>query len=63
MQPALLIIDLQQALCHASYAACEAEALIQRINAVARRARTAAVPVIFIQHASIGGPLAHDTVG
>lgn len=49
---ALLIIDVQQALCTGEYAAHEAQALIARINGLAARCRAAGQPVILIQHES-----------
>jgi len=50
MATAVLVIDVQQALCHGPWAAWEAEVLIGRINGVNARARAAGVPVVFIQH-------------
>lgn len=50
MTTALLIIDMQQALCEGRYAAFDAAGLIQRINSVAAKARSAGLPVVLIQH-------------
>lgn len=50
MTTVVLVIDVQEALCHGPWAAWEAEALIGRINGVSARARAAGVPVVFIQH-------------
>lgn len=50
MTTAVLVIDVQNALCHGEWAAWEAEPLIERINTVTARARAAGVPVVFIQH-------------
>jgi nicotinamidase-related amidase len=63
MTIALLIIDVQQALCSGQYAAFESERVIDRINLVSRKVRTAGAHVIIIQHESQGGPLDHGTQG
>lgn len=63
MSTALLIIDVQQALCYGEYAAFEAARVIERINLVSRKARAAGAPVVVIQHESRGGPLDHGTDG
>ncbi|MDJ0781370.1 MAG: cysteine hydrolase family protein [Desulfosarcinaceae bacterium] len=47
---ALLIIDVQRRFFDSDPKAFEAEAVIARINALARRARSAGAPVIFVQH-------------
>lgn len=57
MKSALLVIDVQRGLCEGEYEAFDAAGVIQRINAVARKARAAGVPVIFIQHESMDGVL------
>lgn len=49
-KPALLIIDVQRALCAGEWAAFEIDKVIARINAVAAQARAAGAPVILIQH-------------
>jgi nicotinamidase-related amidase len=63
MTTALLIIDVQQALCSGKYKAFESERVIQRINLVSANARSAGVPVVVIQHESQGGPLDYGTDG
>ena len=63
MHPALLIIDVQQALCTGKYKAFESELVIERINSVSRKMRDAGAPVIVIQHESIDGPLDLGTDG
>jgi len=63
MPTALLIIDVQQALCAGAYAAFEAERVIDRINQVSRLARGAGAPVVIIQHEEDAGPMAHGTEG
>lgn len=57
MTSALLIIDVQHALCHGAEAAFDIAAVINRINSVSAQARAAGVPVILIQHEEADGPL------
>lgn len=59
MTTALLIIDVQEALCTGRHAMFEAARVIDRINLVARRARAVGAPVIMVQHEQDAGPLAH----
>ena len=63
MKSALLIIDVQQALCFGADAAFDIDQVIVRINAVAARARAAGVPVILIQHEDGSGPLEFRAAG
>lgn len=63
MKTALLIIDVQQALCRGEYAAWDIGRILANINAVAARARAAGAPVFLIQHDEPGGPLAADSAG
>jgi nicotinamidase-related amidase len=63
MTTALLIVDIQQALCSGQYAVFEADGVIQRINQVSRTAREAGALVVLIQHESVGGPLDYGTPG
>ncbi|CAN5143314.1 hypothetical protein BH09PSE6_BH09PSE6_11420 [soil metagenome] len=64
MKSALLVIDVQQALCEGEYAAFDIDGVIDRINALTAKARAAGTPVIFIQHEeSGGGPLTFGTEG
>lgn len=63
MSSALLIIDVQQALCFGPYWAFESKELIERINRVARQARAAGALVVLIQHEAPGRPLAYGTPG
>ena len=63
MTTALLIIDVQQALCTGEYKVFEFERVIARINEVSRKVREAGAPVIIIQHQSQGGPLDYGTDG
>lgn len=63
MTTALLIIDVQHALCSGEYEAFEFKRVIERINVVSRKAREAGAPVVVIQHEAPGGPLEHGTEG
>ncbi len=60
---ALLIIDVQRGLFDAEPRPFEADAVVQRINALADRARAAAAPVIFIQHEREASALQHGSEG
>jgi len=60
---ALLIIDMQQALCEGDGAAHDTAGVIARINTLSARARSAGVPVIWVQHEGSDGYLAHGTPG
>lgn len=55
---ALLLVDLQDALCRGRWAAFEAPALLMRLDAAAASARAAGVVVVWIQHEEAEGPLA-----
>lgn len=63
MSSALIVIDVQQGLCEGDQAGVGWQAMVARINQVARRARAAAVPVIFVQHESRSDFLAHGSDG
>lgn len=54
MNVALLIIDVQRALCSGPYEVFESRRVIDRINTVARMARNAQAPVVIIQHEDDG---------
>jgi nicotinamidase-related amidase len=58
---AVLVIDVQQGLCEGPNAAHDCAGLIERINAVTRKARAQGAPVVFIQHESRSGYLEHGT--
>ncbi|WP_298932422.1 cysteine hydrolase family protein [uncultured Ramlibacter sp.] len=60
MKSAVLVIDVQRAVCESAFAV---QAVIVRINAVLRSARAAGAPVVFIQHASSDGPLERGSPG
>ena len=55
MTTALLVIDVQQILCAGHYPAFEVGDVIERINAVAHRARAAGALVVVVQHETEGG--------
>jgi len=63
MKPALLIIDVQRVLCTGEYACFDIQNVIERINALSAKARTAGVPVVFIQHEEEEGAMRHDAEG
>lgn len=63
MNSALLIIDVQQALCSGQWAAHDIERVVDRINAVAARARATSLPVILVQHEEADGQLKYGTEG
>lgn len=63
MPTALLIIDVQQALCDGEWAVSDAPSLIDHMNVVSRAARQAGVPVVFIQHEEAAGALQHGADG
>lgn len=58
---AVLVIDMQQGLCEGEGAAHDCAGTIARINLVTGKARAAGVPVVFVQHESGPGYLAHGT--
>lgn len=62
-QTALLVIDVQQAMCAGDGAAFDIDNVIDRINALSARARAAGVPVVLVQHEEDEGPLQFDTDG
>jgi nicotinamidase-related amidase len=57
MTTALLIIDVQQAMCTGDDAAFDIDRVIDRINLIAAGARSAGLPVVLIQHQEDEGPL------
>lgn len=63
MATALLIIDVQQALCSGEYECFEIARVIDTINGLSARARAAGAPVVVIQHEETGSPLAHGAEG
>lgn len=63
MKTALLVIDVQQALCTGRWAAWDIDNVVDRINAVAARMRAAGAPVVFVQHEAPGSPLERGSDG
>ena len=63
MKTALLIIDVQQALCTGEWAAFNIGDVVDRINVVLAKARAAEATVIFIQHEEDDGPLQYGADG
>ena len=63
MTTALLIIDVQQALCTGDEAAFDIQAITQRINTLSDRARAAGMPVVLVQHDEPEGPLQRGAPG
>jgi nicotinamidase-related amidase len=63
MTTALLIIDVQQALCSGEYECFEISRVIDRINDLSARARKAGVKVVLIQHEEDGELLKHGAPG
>ena len=61
MKSALLVIDVQRILSEGRDAAFEVDQLIERINRLARSARAAGAPVIFVQHETRSEPMRHGT--
>jgi nicotinamidase-related amidase len=57
MKSALLVIDVQRGLFDKHPRPYEADVVVDRINALAARARDAGVPVVFVHHESEGGQL------
>ena len=62
MKTALLVIDVQALLCTGDEAAFDIHPVIERINAVAAKARAAGAPVFLIQHED-NGAMRHASAG
>lgn len=63
MATALLIIDVQSALCSGDHAVFESQRVVDRVNQVSEKARSAGVPVILMQHESPSGSLERGSDG
>jgi len=63
MKPALLIIDVQTGLFSTVPPPANSDAVIERINQVADRARKNGVPVILIQHERAGTAVEYGSAG
>ncbi|KPG93127.1 isochorismatase [Pseudomonas sp. RIT-PI-q] len=62
MTTALLVIDVQRALCSGEYECFNIKRVIENINSLSAKARDAGIPVIFIQHEE-GDLLKHGSDG
>lgn len=56
MTTALLIIDVQQALCSGEYECFQIKRVIDSINGLSAKARNKGLPVVLIQHEEKGSP-------
>jgi nicotinamidase-related amidase len=56
MATALLIIDVQRALCSGEWAAFDIKRVMERINGLIARARAVSTPIVFVQHEEDEGP-------
>jgi nicotinamidase-related amidase len=63
MNSAVLVIDMQHALCTGPEEAWDIERVIANVNAIVTRARRLGLPVIMIQHEDDSGPLVYGTEG
>lgn len=63
MTTALLIIDVQHALCVGDEAAFDIDKVIERINGLSAQARSLGLPVVLIQHEEEGGTLQFGSDG
>jgi nicotinamidase-related amidase len=63
MSVALLVIDVQRALCEGEHATFDADGVIARINLAAARARATGKPVVFVQHETADGAFRHKSEG
>lgn len=63
MTTALLIIDVQHALCIGEYQCFDIERVIDNINNLSAKARDAGIPVVLIQHEEKGDLLQHGSEG
>ena len=63
MTRAVLVIDVQRSLCEGAYETFESVRVIDRVNQVTSKARSAGTLVVIIQHESPSGPLAYGSLG
>ena len=63
MRSALLVIDVQAALFDPEPRPDDADAVLQRVNQLAERARAAGAPVVWVQHERPAHALAHGSPG
>lgn len=60
---ALLVIDMQQALCSGAEAAHDIARVSDNVNALGQRARAAGLLVVLVQHEEAEGPMQHGSAG
>lgn len=63
MKSALLVIDVQNAICRGQWAAYDIDRVVDRINGVVAKARAVGAPVVLIQHEEEEGPFQYGTEG
>ena len=63
MKAALLIIDVQSAICVGDDAAFDIDAVVERINLVIAKARRSGIPIFVIQHEEDEGPFCFQAEG
>ncbi|MFJ3372456.1 cysteine hydrolase family protein [Pseudomonas sp. NPDC086251] len=63
MTTALLVIDVQRALCSGEYECFDIQRVIKNINGLSAKARAAGIPIVLIQHEEEGDLLKHGSVG
>ncbi|MCB6184632.1 cysteine hydrolase [Leeia sp. TBRC 13508] len=63
MASAVIVIDVQQALCAGAEETWQAADVIKRINVVTQSAREKGVPVIFVQHEEAEGEFVYQSAG
>jgi len=63
MKSALIIIDVQQALCSGEWAMFDIDRVVDRINELATKARSVGATVFYVQHEESQGPLQFGTQG
>jgi nicotinamidase-related amidase len=63
MTTAILVIDVQQALCTGAEAVFDIIGVIERINAIGAKARAVGAPVVLIQHEQADGPFKFGSDG
>lgn len=61
MKSALLVIDVQRALCEGDQASHAAQQTVERISQAAGAARAAGVPVVYVQHETLSGRFARGS--
>lgn len=63
MTTAMLVVDVQTALCQGPWAMHDAAGLVAQCNALAERARAAGAPVIYVQHEEDHDAMRHGSPG